>query len=221
MLRQSLFVLLSLIACKGDVQAPGPPPSFHRILFLGNSLTLHPPMPSIGWTGNWGMAASTAANDYAHVLTARIPGAALEAVNISALETDPAHFDPASIDSSLARSPDLVVVELGDNATDANAFHSAYAALITHIAARRSATILCMSTWWHSGAMDTAIRSASITAGALYADIGGLYGDPVDRASAERSFPDPSIGIHPGDTGMRRIADVLVFALTNGSRAAP
>jgi hypothetical protein len=167
------------------------------------------------------MAASAPANDYAHVLTSRIPGAALEAVNISALETDPAHFDPASIDSSLARSPDLVVVELGDNATDASAFHSAYSALIAHIAAGRSTTIVCMSTWWHSVAMDLAIHNVSNTAGTLYANIGSLYGDPVDRASAERSFPDPSIGIHPGDTGMKRIANVLLVVLTNGSRAAP
>lgn len=228
MVRRSIGFVLSVAAacvsgpsCRGDVQSPGPPPSFHRILFLGNSLTLHPPSPTIGWTGNWGMAASAAANDYAHVLTARIPGAVLEAVNVSALETDPTHFDPASVDSSLARSPDLVVVELGDNATDASAFQSAYAALIAHIAASGSATILCTSTWWHSAAMDRAIQETSIAAGTLYADIGGLYADPVNRASAEQSFQDPSIGIHPGDAGMKRIADVLLLVLTKSARTAP
>jgi hypothetical protein len=228
MVRRSIVFALSATAacvlvpgCRGDVQSPGPPPSFHRILFLGNSLTLHPPSPSIGWTGNWGMAASAAVNDYAHVVTTRIPGAVLEAVNISALETDPAQFDPASIDSSLARSPDLVVVELGDNATDASAFQSAYAALITHIAAGGTATILCTSTWWHSPPIDRVIRETSIAAGALYADIGALYADPVNRASAERSFQDPGIGIHPGDAGMKHIADVLLLVLTRSSRAAP
>ena len=31
-----------------------------RVLFLGNSITLHAPAPNIGWTGNWGMAATRA-----------------------------------------------------------------------------------------------------------------------------------------------------------------
>ena len=43
-----------------------------RVLFLGNSITLHGPAPAIGWTGNWGMAASAEHLDYVHLLTADI-----------------------------------------------------------------------------------------------------------------------------------------------------
>ncbi len=46
-----------------------------RVLFPGNSITLHGPAPAIGWTGNWGMAASAEHLDYVHLVTAGIAAA--------------------------------------------------------------------------------------------------------------------------------------------------
>ena len=43
-----------------------------RILFVGNSITLHGPRPQIGWTNNWGMAASSLDKDYVHLLQKKI-----------------------------------------------------------------------------------------------------------------------------------------------------
>jgi hypothetical protein len=212
---------MSVAGCRNAIDAPGMLPPFRRILFLGNSITLHTPSPSIGWSGDWGMAASAASSDYAHVLAATVPGATLEERNISTLETDPAHFDARSIDSSLALAPDLVIVELGDNATDVAGFRSVYAALIGKLAALRGATIVCVSTWWSSPAVDRAIRETCLSNGLPYADIGGLYSNPINRASTERFVPDPGVGIHPGDLGMRNIALVLAIAITKSARAYP
>ena len=53
-----------------------------RILFLGNSITLHETKPEIGWNHNWGMAASAEENDYVHIVLSelQLPNAASKIV---------------------------------------------------------------------------------------------------------------------------------------------
>ena len=46
-----------------------------RVLFVGNSITLHGPRPQIGWTNNWGMAATARDRDYVHLLQKKIAAA--------------------------------------------------------------------------------------------------------------------------------------------------
>ena len=51
-----------------DQKAFDPAKKGPRVLFVGNSITLHGPRPQIGWTNNWGMAASARDKDYVHLL---------------------------------------------------------------------------------------------------------------------------------------------------------
>ena len=43
-----------------------------KVMFVGNSITLHGPNVDLGWHGNWGMAASSKENDYVHVCINKI-----------------------------------------------------------------------------------------------------------------------------------------------------
>ena len=43
-----------------------------KILFLGNSITRHGPSQAVGWSGDWGMAASAREKDFVHLVTSSL-----------------------------------------------------------------------------------------------------------------------------------------------------
>ena len=51
-----------------------------RVLFAGNSITLHGVKEDIGWFNEWAMAASSKENDYVHLAMAEIRKDNLDAV---------------------------------------------------------------------------------------------------------------------------------------------
>ena len=95
-----------------------------RVLYLGNSITLHGPAPAIGWTGTWGMAASAKEKDYVSLLTADLAKAAgtrpeIQVRNIADFERGHVTFDLAKeFKAELAFAPDIVILAIGENVAD-------------------------------------------------------------------------------------------------------
>jgi alpha-galactosidase len=212
-LRLALTAAFVSVAIGGCSSVDGPVRSFDNILFIGNSLTLHAPAPDIGWTGNWGMAASAQAKDYAHVLAAKFPAAHQTEVNLGAFETSYRTFDLGSLDSLLAARPDLVVVELGDNVADVSEYQSYYRTLIDRIESKTSAQVLCASTWFRKLVIDGAIHDACTSGGGRYVDLSPISINPVNQAGSERTFGDAGVAGHPGDRGMSAVATMLYNSL--------
>jgi hypothetical protein len=204
------------------------PRSYERVLFLGNSITLHGPLESIGWTGNWGMAASSRDQDYVHLLLQRLAksqGGLPESLvqNIADFERDPEAYDlDTTLRDAIAFDPDLVIIAIGENVpalpdeAAQEKFRAAFGQLLDHLAGGRSAVprrILVRGTFWPDARKDAAMRTAAVARDCTFVPLGDLGSDPRHAAASERDWKHAGVGAHPGDRGMLAIADAIWLRL--------
>lgn len=189
-----------------------------HILVLGNSIALHPPRAEVGWTGNWGMAASNVNNDFAHLLQTlltqkkQIPK--LDVLNLSVVEKQYRQYVPSLL-RQIKPGADLVVVVLGDNVPvvdfDPKQWFGAYDAVLS-AAVEPNSRLVCVSTWGGNMAVDQVIRSVCTGRGGQYADIHHFKKILANQAGSERHFENAGVASHPGDKGMREIAQAVLEA---------
>src|SRR5947209_1881982 len=92
-----------------------------RLLFVGNSITLHGPSEKEGWTGHWGMAATSAEKDYVHLVVEAVGkqrGSRPEfrVVNVAEFERDFEKYEVAArLKDEVAFGADTVMVAIGEN----------------------------------------------------------------------------------------------------------
>lgn len=228
-----VVALLALLAAGGPAPAAEPPKDLrvgklpvNRVLFLGNSITLHGPAPAIGWTGNWGMAASAADKDYVHLVTDRLEKLAngrpqTRVENVATFERNYDTYDLAKeLKDELAFDPDLVIVAIGENVpalkddTAKQKYAAAFARLLAefHKDGRRPAVIV-RSSFWPDAAKDTIARDACKAIGGTFVDLAAIGKDPANAAKSERKIEHPGVAAHPGDKGMAAIADAIITAV--------
>ena len=195
--------------------------AIHKILFLGNSITLHPPAPDIGWTNNWGMAASEEAKDYVHRLTSLITGytgtvPGIMVRNIADFERNYATYDvEANMAEMFAFAPDLVVLAIGENVSALSTeeqktqFKAAVMRIFNGVLTQSQPIIAVRSCFWADAAKDLALSQVCQQAGGLFVDIGALGADESNYARSERTFSNSGVGAHPGDKGMAEIASAI------------
>lgn len=200
-----------------------------KILFLGNSITLHGPAPAIGWTGNWGMAASRQEADFVHLLTediAKTAGAnpAIMVRNIADFERRYDSFDISStLKPELEFKPDLVVVAIGENMKEPitdqerTTLAVAFESLLNVFSQNGQPTIIVRSSFWPSETKDEIMRTGAEKVGAIFVDIAAVGRDPSNAAKSERTIQHAGVGNHPGDKGMKAIADAIADAIRQAS----
>lgn len=197
-----------------------------KILFLGNSITLHEPLAKIGWTNNWGMAASAREKDYVHILarsvstiTGTSPVMMIE--NIADFERQYTTYDLARLNKVFEFKADTVIVAIGENVRGVRTeesktkFREAVLRLLKALKGAGSPTIVVRSSFWPDKAKDEVLEQACADAGGVFVDISGLSRDISNYARSERSYAHGGVAAHPGDKGMQAIANALLEAMKN------
>lgn len=195
-----------------------------RILFLGNSITLHGSLPKIGWTNVWGMAASAKEKDYVHLVMRGIEAktgrkADLRVRNLADFERNFRTWSPAeNLKAEVAFDPDYLVIALGENAPnlatadDRLAYRKAFKELLGVFMDGRPErpNTVVRGVFWPNEAKDFEMGRVASEYGIPFvnADLGGDV-----SMTAKGLFWHDGVQSHPGDKGMRASADRILTAL--------
>ena len=200
----------------------------NRLLVVGDSISRHAPADYLGWKNDWGMAASSAANDFAHRLQARLAagqGKPVELV-VDGVGGGTVAGKLAAAKELAAIRAEVVVIQLGENdRVPEDVFRQQYAALVELLRqANPGAHLVCTGVWsppnGQSGRNDT-IREVCRQYGVPFADLTAAGADRNNLAGVSGQWAHPGVGWHPGDSGMAAYAEAIFGALQAGDRAIP
>lgn len=185
-----------------------------RVLFVGNSITLHGPRPQIGWTNNWGMAATARDRDYVHLLQKKIAAAQPDAqcclLQVAGTIERSFYNKDWSCEKNFkwAREfkPDVIVMFFGANVPGAydrgemkpaRTFGEAVEAFRTYLDPEGKALVLMSQGFYKRPKLDAEKEAVAKKHGDVFVQMEDLQ----DMKEAHGRYN------HPGDLGMQLIAD--------------
>lgn len=216
------LMLLCLMSLAGSARSGVCGEGVRCVWAFGNSITKHGPAPKLDWTGDWGMAATSADLDYVNQLAELLAGSERRQKwsghreNVAQLEESPNTFRLPTYLSRFAKQADIVVLELGDNFSPKKFGIEEFAAAYLDLAKAvkpENGTLVCVSTWWASANKNLAILKSCNAAGGMYVDVSDLNKVPVNLAGNQRKLKDAGVAAHPSDLGMRAIAERIYYVL--------
>ncbi len=213
------LLLVSVAAGAAESSSHAPQP-IRKVLVMGNSLTRHAPSPTLGWQGDWGMAATARERDFAHLLHERLcrfqpdprPELIIESLN--------ARQFPSKVDQFprlAAHNADLIIIQIGDNLPESEAtletLGRPYEQLLMALKKGRHPLIYGVGVWGGGPKRNALMKEACDRQGAGFITIHHLFPNRNNRAASEGHFTHAGVNWHPGDRGMQAIAEALWQAI--------
>ncbi len=210
------------VLAKGQLKQTGPvrflnsDKSGKRILVVGNSMLYHAPLEKIGWSGEWGMAASCKQNDYVHRLIKKASDSPFCICQLSWWESEYKNGSTLLKNYEAARNfdADVIVMRFIENCPkndfDSNIFKTELDNLLCYLNKSGKAKIILTTGFWrHPG--DSAIIEYAKENNLPCVTLGDL--GEKDEMKAIGLFEHSGVANHPGDLGMKNIADRIFDVL--------
>ena len=186
-----------------------------KVLFVGNSITLHAPKPEIGWNGNWGMAASKKENDYVHLVVQGLEekfgpinyciaqGAAWERDYPRGKEILEKYYEDAK-----GFNADVVIIRIGENILNSMLQEvdckPHFEDMIRFFASNPLAKVIVTDNFWRKELLDNILKEIAEEKGYIFCQLHDLQDD--EKTMAIGQFEHKGVSIHPSDYGMECIA---------------
>lgn len=184
-----------------------------RIMFVGNSITLHGINAKIGWYHDFGMAASEKGKDYAHILMRKISekfaDSAFCICQASEWESKYRMGNELLSKYEAARrfGADIIIMRVVENCPkneyESALFRERYKELISYLNTSGARIILTTGFWAHPADSDIIAVGEELGLPTVY--LGDLGED--EKMRADGLFSHTGVAAHPGDLGMAKIAE--------------
>ena len=192
-----------------------------RVMFVGNSITLHAECPEIGWYGAHGMAASSKEKDYVHLLEKEVSSVDTDAAfcicHASGWERKFRDGRDVFEQIAMAREfgADVIILRLVENCNPAKIeeselFIRELTTLLNYLDKEEKAKFIITTGFWRHP-FDGALSEFACKMGYPCVTLGDLGEN--DAMKAKGLFEHGGVANHPGDLGMRTIADRIAVPL--------
>ena len=198
-----------------------------RYLTYGNSIMKHGPNASLGWSGNWGMAASSEDKDYLHRILAALKSKYGENNVVhqfgtsqsnwengvtanDAVDKDYSYMIDPIRDDFRTFKPNIITLQMGENGAGGISqaqYENIMRQVVTMFKEEApDATIVITTPFWGGNAR---VYGAMKVADELGVRIALLHTLNTDENKALGLFEHYGVSIHPGDLGMENIAKLF------------
>ena len=202
----------------GPVRFLNPEGKGRRVMFVGNSMTLHGINEGLGWHQECGMAASAPDKDYVHILADKLgKECACCICQVSGWEGQYKTGGELLERFKEARDfdADVIVMRFVENCPkegfDPAVFKAETARLLEYLNPKNAKVVLTTGFWRHPG--DEAIRTLAAEWNVPLVELGDL--GELDEMKAIGLFSHKGVANHPGDTGMAAMASRIYAAIDN------